>query len=41
MQSEQETITSDRKLELLLAVICQIVCFFAVLLLLGWGLSKV
>jgi len=41
MQSEPETIASDRKLELLLVVLCQIVCFFAVLVLLSWGLSSI
>ncbi len=41
MQSEHETIATDRKLELLLLVLCQIVCFLAVLVLLGWGLSSI
>lgn len=39
MQTEHETTTSERKLELYLTVVCQIVCFLAVLLLLSWGLS--
>lgn len=41
MQSEHETIPTERKLELLLTILCQIVCFFAVLLLLSWGLSSI
>jgi hypothetical protein len=41
MQSEHETTTSDQKLKLWLVVLCQIICFFAVLLLLSWGLSRI
>ncbi len=41
MQSEHETITSDQKLKLWLAVLCQIVCFLAVVLLFTWGFSRI
>ena len=41
MQSEHKIFTSDQKSQLLLTVLCQIACFFAVLLLLGWGLSRI
>jgi hypothetical protein len=41
MQTEHETITSDQKLKLWLAVLCQIVSFFAVLLLFSWGFSRI
>ena len=41
MPSQREPIPSERKLELLLLVACQLVCFLAALLLISWGFSAI
>lgn len=41
MPTNHETVSSEQKLKLFLAIVCQVVSFFVVLLLLSWGLSSI